>query len=294
MINDFEKINKEKIVLPRIILKFCRHSIKEPRGTKEKKDVQLNQAGRKLARGKYNPATTNAVAFGSSYDRAQETALLVALGLETNSFDETKALADAGLNYGSKLGIDTRLDFKNSHETNYYQALRAACEDKKFLKFIVEDSDELAAKLNDKGGATYSRMAAQIAGVVKKYSIAINNWDDILENNPDKYDSSALERFLVTHRGLGESFVAKVIDKTSGQAERDKFVKALNNEYFSETEGFSVDIGKYNEEKIIHISFNKIDKDTGETIYSFEKSISEDLLEEIIKEGKMVFEMQSN
>lgn len=292
----FEQLSKEKLVVPRIILNFFRHSIKEPRGNKENKDVQLTQEGRELAKSKFHAKDTFALAFADKDDRTKETALLTAFGgdMETDSLIETSRQINQGLKYGSRLGQDDRLAFKNSHETGYYLKLRESFDRKEPLKFLVEESDYVAELLNDEGGATYSRMASQIAQVIEKYLKAVDNWESILESKPEEYDSSTLERFMGTHRGLCESFIAKVIEKTLGKAERDKFVKALDYQCFSETEGFSVDIGKYNEEKIVFISFEKRSKMNGEVIYSFEKTVPLNILQEIIEEGKRVKEVYNN
>ena len=67
-----------------------------------------------------------------------------------------------------------------------------------------------------------------------------------------------------------ESFLAKLIEKTKGIKERDRFVQALNNQGFDYAEGFDVEIrNKESGEPIIHISYKK--KRTGKQFLNLTK-----------------------
>ncbi len=285
MLNSLEKISQEKEPVPEIIIRIFRHSIKE--GERESdKTTHLTKEGRDLARGQYDPTLKNVLAFGSpTRERSQETAALMAFGSEAEDFTAIKEDVNQDLAYASRLGTDARLDFKNGEKTIYKQRLREEFYNHNFLKFLAEESDDFAKQYGNEQSATYSRMAGQIAKIINKYYLALDNWAEILQENPNKYDSLTLERFLGTHQGLGESFLAKAITKIAGQEERDNFIKALNNHGFDFTEGLMVDIKKEPSEKIINILFAK--KLANGEKYNFTGNLTEAMLQEIIKEGNV-------
>lgn len=292
MINHFEKPDKEKLAKAIIHLYLFRHSAKEEQGNKSDENVLINEEGKRLALSKFDETKQNVVGYYTARKRSEQTIAYMAFGSELDDTEEMEKEINIDpksgleLKYAKRFILDDQLDFKNGHKTEYNKRMRDEFYQGTFLKFLVEESDQYAKSINDVGGATYSRMAGQIAQIVEKYLVAINNWSQILENNPAKYDSNELNRFLCTHQGLGESFLAKVIEKTDGLVERDKFVKALHNTGFDFTEGLTLDIEKTNNETLIHVSFNKVDQETGELVYAFEKNISKELLEEIIREGR--------
>ena len=158
------------------------------------------------------------------------------------------------------------------------------------MRFLVEESDQYAEEterqanlknlddIQKRGGATYSRMAAQVADVIEKYSVAVDNWAKIIENNPGKYQSNKLDRYLGTHQGLGEAFLAKVIDKLAGKEECER------RQGFNYTEGMEIDIKKEGDNKAVYVSFEK-DLSNGEK-YMFQSLIPREVLDEIIEEGK--------
>ena len=64
--------------------------------------------------------------------------------------------------------------------------------------------------------------------------------------------------------------MAKLIEKTKGIEERDKFVKILNNQGFDYAEGFDIDIkNKELGEPTVHISYKK--EKTGKLFLSLTK-----------------------
>ena len=96
--------------------------------------------------------------------------------------------------------------------------------------------------------------------------------------------SDTLERFMGTHQTVPESFLAKVIEKTRGVEERDRFIELLDKKGFDYTEGFDLKILNTTGGPKIHISY-KNEKDK-ENLYIFDQEISEDVIDEIISEGK--------
>jgi broad specificity phosphatase PhoE len=273
-----------KEVSSEIALKFFRHSIKENDKTKHDAEIRLTEEGRDLARSNYDPETKNAVAFGSSRKRAQETAGLIMSGSEAESLEKMEEELNKDLNYGSKLGVDKRLDFNSADESEYGKKLLESFFGGTYLKFLTEKSDSLARELGQEKAETYSFMASQIGEIVQKYFKAADAWGKLLDDQPDKYDSNKLERFLGTHQGVSESFLAKVIEKTKGVAERDRLVEVLNQRGFDYNEGFEVDIKGSGDNKTVRIAYRK-ELPSGE-IYSFNEELPNEVLDEIVEEGR--------
>lgn len=63
-----------------------------------------------------------------------------------------------------------------------------------------------------------------------------------------------MERYLGTHAGISESFVAKILEKTKGIDERDAFVKNLGSS-FKETEGMRIEIVNKGKEQRFFLSY---------------------------------------
>jgi len=279
----------------KIFLAFFRHSIKGAPPLE-----LLTPEGRKLAKEKakeYHPVEISvdeikqAVAFGSPRIRAKETAGFVLGGEKEEitgeeNLKELEEKLSKGLKYGSKIGVDKRLDFYLDEETLLGKKEMEAYKRGELLKLIVEESDRLAKESGDEVSLTYSRMAAQVAEIVKKYIRAEKRWDELVQS---KGYQPVLERYLGSHQGILESFLAKVIEKTRGIGERDKFVQVLGNKGFDFVEGFKVEIinpvGGDPEKPEIVISYQKRDKDNN-IIFDLSERIDEELIEEIIREGK--------
>lgn len=154
-------------------------------------------------------------------------------------------------------------------------------EERDYLKFLVEESDELAEKLEDENASTYSKMASNIASIVDKYLNIAPKWGELVRSK-DEF-SETLERFFCTHQGISESFLAKVIEKTKGIKERDRFVQVLDNYGFDFTEGFNVEIlSKDSKDSVIHISYKK--EKEGKLIFEFdEDDVPLKVIENMIK-----------
>ncbi|MFH1253703.1 MAG: histidine phosphatase family protein [Candidatus Uhrbacteria bacterium] len=259
----FEKprgeVELSKEIEPKIVLHFFRHSEKAPGKPDER--IRLSPRGRELA--KQKAAETNlsqAVAFGSSRDRTHETALLVMAG-QNNEITGNETLEELKeklkLPYGSKIGLDDRLNFFRDDLSTFGKAALEAFVKGYYLKFMVEQSDRLAGDLDDKVNSTYNRQAANVAEVILKYVGFIPQWKEIL-NDPDsikKYSSDIMERFMGSHQGVLESFLARAIEITEGVDRRNEFVTALDNQGFDYVEGFNVEISQ--NEPIIHLSYSR-------------------------------------
>jgi hypothetical protein len=205
-------------------------------------------------------------------------------GSEAESLEKMEEELNKDLNYGSKLGVDKRLDFNSADESEYGKKLLESFFGGTYLKFLTEKSDSLARELGQEKAETYSFMASQIGEIVQKYFKAADAWGKLLDDQPDKYDSNKLERFLGTHQGVSESFLAKVIEKTKGVAERDRLVEVLNQRGFDYNEGFEVDIKGSGDNKTVRIAYRK-ELPSGE-IYSFNEELPKEVLDEIVEEGR--------
>ncbi len=274
----------------RIVLHFLRHGKK---GKAENDyEVRLTPEGRKEAVGK--AAETNvsqAMAFGSPRKRTQESAALMMAGAEDDitgdeSFEELAQKLNEGIKVGSKIFADKRLDFTIDESSPAGQKEMEAYTSKRWMPFLINESDNLAKVLDDKGISTYSRMAGAVADIVRKYIEVEGRWHGLVNDEGKKYDEM-LERFLGSHQGVTESFLSKIIEKTQGSLERDKFVAAVNNQGFDFLEGFDVEIKKNSADgaPAIRIKFEKKD-DEDKVIFSFDQDVPASVIDEISAEGE--------
>jgi hypothetical protein len=188
------------------------------------------------------------------------------------------------LGTGSKIGVDERLNFYFDDSSEFGKASLEAIEKGEFIKFIVEKSNEIAEKLNDQKADTYDRIASNIAKIIKKYIDIAPRWNELVKDESKKYEDT-LRRYLGTHQGIAEPFLAKIIEKTKGISERDAFVTTLNNQGFDYVEGFAVEIDTLEDGKEkVRISFKK-EKD-GKVIFEFNEIVSKELIESLIIEKK--------
>ncbi len=289
--HEFENISGRNIEVEpyssRIALMFFRHGQKEADPTKNDNEIELSQTGKEQALAKPHAANLDqAIAFGSSRQRSQETAAFAMAGdgddiTGTESFDELKEKINADLAVGSKIGIDDRLNFNLDPQTEFGKASYEAFNKKEYLKFLIEKSDEAAKAMGDKDSLTYSRGAASIGQIVEKYMEIAPRWDKLVHAENSSY-SDTLERFLGSHQGSLEPFLAKVIELTEGKERRDEFVNALGREGFNFTEGFEADIINRDGKPQLHVSFRKeIDP---EHVFEFEKDVPDGVLKKIITE----------
>ncbi len=273
-------------VTSRIELRFFRHAEKENDQSKPDEMIELTEKGRGQAKAKSkDDDIAQSVAFGSPRMRTQQTAgLIMGGGLDSvtghESLEELKEKLDADLALGTKMAVDKRLDFTTDPETEYGKKAVEAHMQGHLLRFMIDDSDRLAMELADPISETYERMAGRMAEIVKKYLDIAPRFDKLAQDEKKTVEDT-MKRFLGTHQGIGESFLAKVIEKTKGVAMRDAFVSALNNQGFGYAEGFDVQIETIDGKKqSVRISFKK-EKD-GKTLFEFNETVPKELIEEMI------------
>ena len=281
--------NNEAKKETKIDLHFFRHSIKSSdQVSASDSGVLLSDAGRVLSKEKaFTDVNHNqAMVFGTSRLRTQETGALVMAGESPDitgdeTLDELKEKINKDLKIGSRIAVDNRLNFMDDESTPLGKKLHEAIARKEYLKFIVEESDKVAKETGDTSGANYSRKAADIARVIQKYITISPRWSGIVNDKSEKY-TPVLERYLGTHQGMQESFIAKLLEKTDGVAARDAFVASLGNVGFDYIEGFEVKISTNpNGEISVDASYKSKDPKI-----SFNKRIPKALIAEIVAEDK--------
>lgn len=274
-----------------IELWFFRHSIKEADPSKDDVDIELTGAGKQYAalQSENNTNINQAVAFGSPRKRTQETAMFVMSGQEEQisgeeSFDELKDKLNENIAVGSKIGVNENLDFKEDQNSEYYKELISSFSRGEYLKYLIEESDKRAEELGDDHSATYTRQAKQVAQIIKKYANVLPRWSQLVEENPDKY-TKLLERFMGTHQGVGESFLAKLMEIYSGDTElRDKFVESLGNKGFDFVEGFKVYLADENtKQPRIIVEYKHEDPNDPKKNFEFSKEFNYGMIDEIIE-----------
>ena len=294
---NFESPESLKDYTSKIEMVFMRHEEKEEEKendkTKSDEEVRLTPMGKIRAREKAEMDDIGqSMAFGSPRKRTQETAGLVMSGklddiTGAESLEELKEKLDKDLplESGSKIRVDDRLNFEVDFASDYVKKALEAAKRGNYLKFLVEDSDRLAKEDNNNKSSTYTTQAQAIASIVKKYLNIAPRFNELAQDKNNNYEDT-MKRFFGSHQGVLESFLAKLIEKTKGVGERDKFVQVLNNQGFDYAEGFNIDIkNKESSEPIIHISYTK-EKD-GEIIFEYNEDIDKDVLLRIAESNKV-------
>jgi hypothetical protein len=203
--------------------------------------VKATQKGKEKA-----PDSQMGIAYGSPRERAQETALRQLLANEAIAGDETtldelKASIKKALPFGNKLVISDKLDYATSKpDPAYTEAYNKNYNKGELLSFMLNESDDLVRKQMDANDYSYSRIASNIAAIVKKYAGIMPTWERIYDKK--QYgDANEMQRFVGTHQAIPEIFLLKVIEKTEGKKAAAQFLEELpdkNGGGFSE--GISV------------------------------------------------------
>ncbi len=271
--------SKEK--QPEIILHFFRHSEKESDKNKTDEEINLTEKGREMALN-YRESNKNihqSIAFGSPKKRTQETAIYQMLGgdngiVETHSFEKLKEKVNKNLKVGSKFGVDKNLDFPDIEMSQFKQMVYGAFKKNEYISFLVNESDKLGVMF-DSETETYSFKAAQVAKIIQKYVLIEDRWESLQKDKTKQYNPE-LERFLGTHQGIQECFLAKLIEITEGVDERERFIQSLySGNGFDYNEGIEVKIHKNeNGSKIVEIEYK------GEK-YQISKSLSPEIISKI-------------
>lgn len=263
---------KPEKVNPKVILHFLRHSIKEEGTGKDDKDISLSGEGRELAARKYeNPLDMRyAHVEASPRMRTQETAA-------TTATKDAKARPeDLGV---GKMRIREALDYNLDETEGYGKRLYEKDAEGKLLSFLLHESDAAVRASGDTTSSTYSRMAANIAGIIyRNYQTASRGASMFERSEHSQSEHNDFERILATHGAIQECFLLKAVEKVKGIAAHDALLAVIGEKGFDFTEGFDVTLSKENGMRQIRITYKR-----GE--YVLNEIVPVSVIEEIIEEG---------
>lgn len=256
------KIEEEPPFKTTLRLEILRHSKKENDPTRPNEELLLTSEGRDLAHEKgveFNPDYRVSVAGASPMDRAAETAMLVMSANEdkiatSDSLAEMEEKISEELKFGKKMYRDERLGF------NLDGPIRdtglCAFKTGRYLEWLVNYSDQEALEKNDLISTSYLRQAANIAELVQRYQKIATNFNRLAlaKKEQGKEFPDHLERYLVSHQSVAESFLAEVIKEQQGEAAQSEFIAGLKNGW-RETEGISFNIINQEGGQIIKASY---------------------------------------
>jgi len=212
--------------------------------------------------GKLNPD------FINSYSTVNE------LAEEINRLEEIKI--------GSKTSTRKELDFKMSKGPILDAAMKAIDENRYFDWLFHESQNLIPAGSNENW--SLNRQAANIASEIDRYVKISGSFDKLVEEKGSDFGNK-MERFLGSHSGVLESFLIRVIEKTRGAEEAEKFAQAVP-EGFDFSEGFSAKITTKTKgsEPTIQIKYNRKDADSKD-VYDFAENVPLSVVQEIMSEG---------
>ena len=246
-------VSKIEKIEPKVVLHFMRHSIKENAPEKNDMDILLSEDGRKLASEKLDSPLDLRFAHveGSSRIRTQETAVIVATqdyGMSTENIGVGKLRNNEAL--------DFNIDESGDYGVRFYKEYKEG----RLMSFLINESDLFAQEKGDMNSSTYSRMAANIAGIIYKNFEVASRGASILEKSTNvENKKNDFERIFVTHATIQESFLLKVVEKVKGTAERDTLLSLIGEDGFGYTEGFDVTLSKENGQEKIRVVYKKGD-----------------------------------
>lgn len=255
---------------PTIRLQIFRHDAKAktpPEGMVGDEHVRLTPEGRVHASEASGLEEANpevAVAFGSPRERSVETAMRHMLGKEEEitpdmSLEEMREKVAEEMKVGRKDRVVQELNFDVEGTPEFEAiAMKHYAESKDFIRFIFEDSDRVAEEHDDHISTTYSRMAANIGSLIKKYLTILPRWEQIVSEDPEKYKefNNEMQRFMGTHQGVTESFLMKVIEVTEGREQVMKFIEDLPSKNgFDFSEGITVILEDEGEEPVVTVGY---------------------------------------
>ena len=248
----------EQRVKTKIILEFMRHGEKENDKTKSDEEVRLTEKGRMMAGEKgeeLDPQKEVSLAWGSPKKRTQETALRAMFpDIDPNaSLEDIEEMIREEQKFGKKLIVDERLSFDLSGPEG--KEMLAAFKEGKYLQYLISESDKRAIELGDKTSSSYLRYAGNISEIINRYAKIGDNFNRIASKD-DKYKEfgNQLKRYLATHQGVAEGFVAKVLEEAQGPEKRDEFISSVGSG-FKETEGIHLEIQNNGNHQEITITY---------------------------------------
>ncbi|MGB5019132.1 MAG: hypothetical protein WBO66_05400, partial [Candidatus Moraniibacteriota bacterium] len=236
-------------------------------------DLRLTPEGRNqmTERGKdFDPQVEVSVGMGSPYVRTQETAYRSMLANEDiapeDSLEDIERKLAEQMSYGKKMIEDDRLAFHADGPTGEDGA--KAYYEKRYMPWVIDESDQSAIKNGDTGSSTFTRMTGNLAEIISRYATVSDNFQRIVTHDSEKkYEATGnqLERYIGTHLGISECFVAKVLEKLKGAEAKDEFVKSVGSG-FLEGEGIHIEIINTGSEQNISMTYTVKDEEHGDRI----------------------------
>ena len=294
-----QSIGAESREIPsRIHLRFSRHEEKANDDINADATVPLSARGKMHAK---ESATledaSQAIAYGSPRTRALETAAFELLGKQdgvmgTESLGEleTKVSEALGSDYPQKILELEDLDFHLDTESTYGKWLLGRyLNNKDYVRALLLESDAKRDALITAGDESAQNVetagvyARRLAKIILKYIDAGGRWNELV-NDPEKGYDDTLTRYFVSHGGINESFLGKVIERIGGKGELEKFISAVPNG-FDFHEGFDLDIETSTDDSSrIVVSYIKPASSEREG-YTFTGEVSEALLHELARDA---------
>ncbi|MCU0679905.1 MAG: hypothetical protein MUF50_01200 [Planctomycetes bacterium] len=255
---------EKKEAEPSIRLEFFRHDDKEKTPRESDNLVRLSDSGRvhasEIGKNKDGHPEMGLV-YGTSRERTLETAHRQMLANEEiepeDSLEDIRKKIDEQIKFGKKEIVDDRLNFdwggtKKFNEIGYEHFLKL----KDALRFLVDESDDLAKECKDETSTSYTRTAANFAEVVEKYMNILPRWKQVVEEDKNKekdakekkdqkkgYEKfgNEMQRFCGSHAGTVENFLMKIIEKIDGKEAVYDFINSREDKNcFNFSEGYSV------------------------------------------------------
>lgn len=270
----------------RVVLHIFRHGKKlSAQEGQADETIVLNQLGREQGQAKgeaVQPQKDVAMAIGSPRIRSQETAARAMLHDEVTPDMDFAALQEkVTSSFGKKMVADPRLNFESVIGTPMSDISEKRYADGYYLEYLLKESDNLAIQNHDTQNSTITRIAANIADLIKKYVQISDNFERLITNQSEKYAQfkNQMERYMGTHQGVTESFLAKLLEKLGKQDEIDSFIEK-SPAGFAETQGISLEITHGNGgDKTITLNYELADGPKS-------VEITEGMLDEIIQDGR--------
>lgn len=289
-------LEKEQPIATKVVLEIMRHGKREKGATAEENArnfaLPLTQDGREQAitRGKeIHPQARVALGIGSDRARAQETAYRVMLAGENisanDSFDDIEEEIATELLYGKKMIVDERLGFNLFGPIGV--AGNQAFSEGKYMDWVIGESDVLAIEMGDTQSSTWARMSGGMAEIIAREAVVGDSFHRVVaRDTKKKYVSTGnqIERYVGTHQGNTESFVAKVLEMVRGEAVRDEFIRSVGSG-FAETEGVRIEIINKGSDQVIEMTYTLKDAKVGNRVETviFDRTV----LTAIINEWKL-------
>jgi hypothetical protein len=218
---------------PHLILRIIRHG--EKAGGNWNPDdedylIPLTEEGRENAHKRHIAgAPKQALAFGSGRVRANETAARALVGENpeienTPEYTELEKEINKDVPLGSKIRNDERLDMAFVKQDEVHERLEERGNEVGYLKAL--DEDYVSAENSRE--TVYGKQVENLSDILLEHVQKATNWKRLVEKKPGEYENT-LVRYLGTHGGVLDAFVAEVLASLHGKDARADFIERFPN-----------------------------------------------------------------